>query len=208
MRRFTESVNAKLPLEEPDFVLLRLVQSQAHRVCSRPAGAADGPRPSARKTPLPPSLRKIGCRDAPGRGHPPKLDAVDRGARPPPRPPRQRCWRDPRPSAGNARPTAAAPAAGEEDNRAPRSPRQSGPIAAGRRLRRAPPSHGTSRRVAPPVVVAIAGAQCAARPGVLWHPLAAPEPPCSSPAASTPAPPTSCPGDFAFCLRGRPGSAR
>src|SRR5262245_19755717 len=34
MRRFTEAVNAKLPIEEPDLVLLRLVQGQAQRVCS------------------------------------------------------------------------------------------------------------------------------------------------------------------------------
>src|SRR5262249_30583840 len=33
MRRFTEAVNAKLPIEEPDLVLLRLVQGEAQRVC-------------------------------------------------------------------------------------------------------------------------------------------------------------------------------
>src|SRR5262249_17760112 len=40
MRRFTERVNAKLPLEEPDLVLLKLVQGQADRVCACGAGPA------------------------------------------------------------------------------------------------------------------------------------------------------------------------
>ena len=34
MRRFTQSVNAKLPIEEPDVVGLKLVQSHAQSVCS------------------------------------------------------------------------------------------------------------------------------------------------------------------------------
>jgi hypothetical protein len=34
MRRFTQSVNAKLPIEEPDVVGLKLVQSHAQGVCS------------------------------------------------------------------------------------------------------------------------------------------------------------------------------
>ncbi|HEU0160556.1 MAG TPA: hypothetical protein VFR00_14635 [Hyphomicrobiaceae bacterium] len=41
MRRFTEAVNAKLPIEEPDLVLLRLAQGQAQRVCSCPAAAGE-----------------------------------------------------------------------------------------------------------------------------------------------------------------------
>src|SRR5262245_12886239 len=41
MRRFTEAVNAKLPVEEPDLVLLRLVQGQAQRVCACPAGPGE-----------------------------------------------------------------------------------------------------------------------------------------------------------------------
>ena len=41
MRRFTEAVNAKLPIEEPDLVLLRLAQGQAQRVCPCPAAAGE-----------------------------------------------------------------------------------------------------------------------------------------------------------------------
>jgi hypothetical protein len=48
MRRFTQSVNAKLPLEEPDLILLRLVESHRQTVCTagcaadRPDGAMGG----------------------------------------------------------------------------------------------------------------------------------------------------------------------
>jgi hypothetical protein len=40
MRRFTESVNARLPFEEPDLVLLRLLQSHKHVVCGCRSGSA------------------------------------------------------------------------------------------------------------------------------------------------------------------------
>jgi len=40
MRRFTERVNAKLPVDEPDLVLLKLVQGQAERVCACGTGPA------------------------------------------------------------------------------------------------------------------------------------------------------------------------
>jgi len=43
MRRFTERVNAKLPVDEPDLVLLKLVQGQPGRVCTcgtAPAGSS------------------------------------------------------------------------------------------------------------------------------------------------------------------------
>jgi hypothetical protein len=43
MRRFTERVNAKLPVEEPDLVLLKLVQGQPDRACVCGTGSA-GPR--------------------------------------------------------------------------------------------------------------------------------------------------------------------
>jgi peptidoglycan hydrolase-like protein with peptidoglycan-binding domain len=46
MRRFTEAVNAKLPIEEPDHVLLRLVQGQAQRVCPCPAASGEAKQPS------------------------------------------------------------------------------------------------------------------------------------------------------------------
>jgi hypothetical protein len=48
MKTFTERVNASLPVEEPDFVLLSLVQGQADKTCGRPCpageAAADGGR--------------------------------------------------------------------------------------------------------------------------------------------------------------------
>jgi hypothetical protein len=48
MKTFTERVNASLPVEEPDLVLLSLVQAQADKTCSRPCPAgealADGGR--------------------------------------------------------------------------------------------------------------------------------------------------------------------
>ncbi len=60
MRRFTESVNARLPFEEPDLVLLRLVQSHRQTVCgcrTGPASAASCQETSAvadpPKKPLP-----------------------------------------------------------------------------------------------------------------------------------------------------------
>src|SRR5262245_12736200 len=40
MRRFTERVNAKLPVDEPDLVLLKLVQGQGERVCACGMGPA------------------------------------------------------------------------------------------------------------------------------------------------------------------------
>jgi hypothetical protein len=56
LRRFTEAVNAKLPIEEPDLVLLRLVQGQAQRVCPCPAGPGEAKPPSC----APPSRAEIG----------------------------------------------------------------------------------------------------------------------------------------------------
>jgi hypothetical protein len=48
MKTFTERVNASLPVEEPDLVLLSLVQGQADKTCGRPCppgeAAADGGR--------------------------------------------------------------------------------------------------------------------------------------------------------------------
>ena len=153
MRRFTESVNAKLPLEEPDFVLLRLVQSQAHRVCSCPAGAADGAKAqctenAAAAEPAKKSVAETRRDEAiPQSSTPLIVGAAATTAA------AATLLARPEANAGNARPMVAAPAAGEEDNRAPRSPRQSGPtppadVYAGRRRHTAP--RAESR---PPVVV-------------------------------------------------------
>jgi hypothetical protein len=72
MKTFTERVNASLPVEEPDLVLLSLVQGQADKICGRPcpAGetAADGGRcvPAAVAT----SPRKAAQGSAPPRDAP------------------------------------------------------------------------------------------------------------------------------------------
>jgi hypothetical protein len=152
MRRFTDSVNAKLPFEEPDVVLLRLVQSQAQRVCACPAGAAEaakactdggGAAEAAKKSPIEPRRD-----EASGQSSTPLIvgaaastaAAATLLARP-----------DANPT--SAKPIVAQPSAAEEDNRAPRSPRQSGPtppadVYAGRRS--AAPRRAESR---PPVVL-------------------------------------------------------
>ena len=41
MKAFTERVNASLPVEEPDLVLLSLVQAQADKTCGRPCPAGE-----------------------------------------------------------------------------------------------------------------------------------------------------------------------
>ena len=41
MKTFTERVNASLPVEEPDLVLLTLVQGQADKTCGRPCPAGE-----------------------------------------------------------------------------------------------------------------------------------------------------------------------
>lgn len=45
MRAFTDRVNASLPIDKPDYILLRLVQEQRTRACGAPcpAGQEDGP---------------------------------------------------------------------------------------------------------------------------------------------------------------------
>jgi len=119
MRRFTESVNAKLPLEEPDLVLLRLVQSQAQRMCDCPAGAACTPSPEAAKKAIAETRRDDGT----GQISTPLIvgAAATTAAA-------ATVLARPEPNTGSARPIVAQPsAAGEEDNRAPRSPRQGGP---------------------------------------------------------------------------------
>jgi hypothetical protein len=153
MRRFTDGVNAKLPLDEPDVVLLRLVQSQTHRVCACPAGTADG--------------AKAACTESAGAGEAAKNSLAetrrDDGTSQSSTPlivgaaattaAAAAVLARPEPGAGSARPVAAQPSTGEEDNRTPRSPRQSGPT---------PPAdvYSTRRRHAarradsrPPVVV-------------------------------------------------------
>jgi hypothetical protein len=150
MRRFTDSVNAKLPLEEPDVVLLRLVQSQAQRVCACAAGSAEGAKAAcsesaeaARKS-LPDTRRDDGV----GQSSTPLIvgAAATTAAA-------ATLLARPEPNAASARPIVAPPSPGEEEARAPRSARQSGP---------APPAdvYGTRRRHTarraesrPPVVV-------------------------------------------------------
>jgi hypothetical protein len=153
MRRFTQSVNAKLPLEEPDVVLLRLVQSQAHRVCTCPAGAAEGAKAACTESAAAPEPAKKSVAETrrddgtPQSSTPLIVGAAATTAA------AATVLARPEPNAGTARPIVASPAAGEEDNRAPRSPRQSGPtppadVYSGRR--RHPARSAESR---PPVVV-------------------------------------------------------
>jgi hypothetical protein len=118
MRRFTERVNAKLPVEEPDLVLLKLVQGQPGRVCvcgTGPAGsngtcaataaelkAAPGPaREETKSTPLIIGAAATATAAALSRTEP---SAV--------------------PSASTA---AGAPQLSEDDQRLPRPPQQGGP---------------------------------------------------------------------------------
>ena len=153
MRRFTDSVNAKLPLEEPDVVLLRLVQSQAQRVCACPAGSAEGAKAActesagaaeaARKS-VPETRRDDGVSQS---STPLIVGAAATTAA------AATLLARPEPNAASARPVVAPPSPGEEEARAPRSARQSGPT---------PPAdlYGTRRRHTarraesrPPVVV-------------------------------------------------------
>src|SRR5947207_1138662 len=42
MKAFTDRVNATLPVEEPDYILLALVQSHQDNVCGKPCPAGQG----------------------------------------------------------------------------------------------------------------------------------------------------------------------
>jgi hypothetical protein len=68
MRDFTDRVNAKLPIDQPDYILLRLVQGHGGKACGTacPAGQQDGPEGSCvpnaiavqtAKKPTPPDAR-------------------------------------------------------------------------------------------------------------------------------------------------------
>lgn len=51
MKTFTERVNASLPVEEPDLVLLSLVQGQADKTCGRPCPAGEAAAEGGRCVP-------------------------------------------------------------------------------------------------------------------------------------------------------------
>jgi len=152
MRRFTDSVNAKLPFEEPDVVLLRLVQSQARRVCACPAGAAEAAKACTEGTGVAEAAKKSPIEqrrdEASGQSSTPLIvgAAATTAAA-------ATLLARPDANATSAKPIVAQPSLAEEDNRAPRSSRQSGPtppadVYAGRRG--ATPRRAESR---PPVVL-------------------------------------------------------
>ena len=147
MRRFTDSVNAKLPLEEPDVVLLRLVQSQARRVCACPPGSAEAGKAACTESAGVETTKKSATEprqdNAASQSSTPLIVGAAATAAAAP------LLARPEPNAGSANPIVAPRPAGEEEARAPRSTRQSGPT---------PPAdvYGTHRRRAesrPPVVV-------------------------------------------------------
>ena len=129
MRRFTERVNAKLPLEHPDLILLKLVQSHPANVCS--SGSVKAPadeEPAQNSTPL-----IIGAAASATAA----ATALSRSE----------------PAAPAARPTPAPAPLTEDDPRQPRSARQSGPTPPAGLYQPRPQS--TARRAGerPPVVV-------------------------------------------------------
>jgi hypothetical protein len=126
MRRFTDSVNAKLPFEEPDVVLLRLVQSQAQRVCACPAGAAEAAKACTEGSGVAEAAKKSSSEprrdEASSQSSTPLIvgAAATTAAA-------ATVLARPEASAASAKPIVGQPSAAEEDNRAPRSARQSGP---------------------------------------------------------------------------------
>jgi len=63
MQNFTERVNAKLPIDKPDYILLALVQSQQRRVCEGPETADSGPaRTPPAATVAPPAVAAVAPR--------------------------------------------------------------------------------------------------------------------------------------------------
>ena len=153
MRRFTDSVNAKLPLEEPDVVLLRLVQSQVRRVCACPVGPTDAGKPACRedytaaaeiaKISAPETRQDDGASQS---STPLIVGAAATTAT-------ATLLARPETNPGGARPIVTPRSAGEEEVRAPRSARQSGPTPPAD-VYGAPRRH-TARRAEsrPPVVV-------------------------------------------------------
>jgi hypothetical protein len=151
MQRFTDSVNAKLPFAEPDVVLLRLVQSQAQRVCACPAGAAEAAKACTDGTAVAEAAKKSPTEprrdEANGQSSTPLIVGAATTAA------AATLLARPDANAASAKPVVAQPSLAEEDNRAPRAPRQSGPtppadVYAGRRG--ATPRRAESR---PPVVL-------------------------------------------------------
>jgi len=69
MKTFTERVNASLPVEEPDLVLLSLVQGQPDRVCGQPCPAGESATDAGRCIPtaVAASQRKPAHATAPAR---------------------------------------------------------------------------------------------------------------------------------------------
>jgi hypothetical protein len=126
MRRFTLAVNAKLPIEEPDIVLLRLVQGQGQRVCACPTGPGES-KPSCATSPGPAEAGKTGAgevrvADEPSaqRSTPLIVGAAATTAA------AATALARPEPSSSSAR-LANAPLASEEETRAARTARPSGP---------------------------------------------------------------------------------
>ncbi|HJZ30220.1 MAG TPA: hypothetical protein VKF35_03900 [Hyphomicrobiaceae bacterium] len=131
MRRFTDRVNAKLPVDEPDPILLRLVagqtqtvcspcppaQQDARSLCSEPSATVDVASKPAKSLPETRSEEVSG-----GTATPLVIGAASTAAAattlPPPRP---------EPPPVSARPTSAPPLA-DEDRPPPRSPPQAGPV--------------------------------------------------------------------------------
>jgi peptidoglycan hydrolase-like protein with peptidoglycan-binding domain len=63
MQNFTERVNARLPIDKPDYILLSLVQSQQKRVCEGPETADAGPaRTPPAATVAPPAVAAVAPR--------------------------------------------------------------------------------------------------------------------------------------------------
>jgi hypothetical protein len=126
MRRFTVAVNAKLPIEEPDIVLLRLVQGQGQRVCACPAGPGE-PKPSCATSPGPAETGKSGAGEvlraeqaSAQRARPSIVGAAASTAA------AATALARPEPASSNAR-LVTAPVASEEEPHAPRTARSSGP---------------------------------------------------------------------------------
>jgi hypothetical protein len=125
MRRFTAAVNAKLPIEEPDIVLLRLVQGQGQRVCACPTGPSET-KPSCATSPGPAEAGKTGAgevrvADEPAQRSTPLIvgAAATTAAA-------ATALARPEPASSSAR-LATAPVASEEETRAARTARPSGP---------------------------------------------------------------------------------
>jgi hypothetical protein len=126
MRRFTVAVNAKLPIEEPDIVLLRLAQGQGQRVCACPTGPGES-KPSCATSPGPAEAGKTGAGEAriieaasAQRSTPLIVGAAATTAV------AATALARPEPGSSSAR-LATAPVASEEESRAARTARPSGP---------------------------------------------------------------------------------